>query len=132
MEFRPINIKQLRDYYEISTTGVVRKKNGVIRTQRRISPGGYPIMAFFAKKNRKAFFIHRMIALTFIPNPDNKPQVNHKDGNKLNFDINNLEWATASENCLHSVNVLGNKNHSTTCFQKGNKIRRKFPKKHCL
>lgn len=51
--------------------------------------------------------IHRLVALAFIPNPDAKPQVNHKDGNGMNNDLDNLEWATISENGLHAYRVLG-------------------------
>lgn len=55
---------------------------------------------------RKKATVHRIIAQTFLPNPFNKPQVNHKDGNKQNNNVENLEWATASENTWHAINVL--------------------------
>ena len=58
---------------------------------------------------QKNFKLHRLVARTFIENPENKPQVNHKDWNKLNNCIDNLEWCTASENQKHSINVLWNK-----------------------
>jgi hypothetical protein len=47
------------------------------------------------------------VALHFIPNPENKPEVNHKDGDRTNCHSSNLEWATGSENKLHSFRVLG-------------------------
>ena len=49
--------------------------------------------------------IHRLLAILFIPNPLNKPEVNHIDGNKLNNDLSNLEWVTSSENTLHSFRI---------------------------
>ena len=52
--------------------------------------------------NRKNLNVHRVIALSMIPNPKNLPCVNHKDGNKLNNSVSNLEWCTHSENTIHS------------------------------
>lgn len=60
----------------------------------------------------KNLLVHRIIASTFIPNPSNKPQVNHIDGNKKNNKTNNLEWATCSENIKHSFDVLGKHVHN--------------------
>lgn len=57
---------------------------------------------------------HRLVAETFIPNPDNKPQVNHIDGDGTNNFIKNLEWVTGSENSLHAYKELGR-----TAWQKG-------------
>lgn len=56
----------------------------------------------FKDHKSKSFLIHRLVAETFIPNPDNKPQINHKDGNPMNNNINNLEWVNAFENMRHA------------------------------
>jgi hypothetical protein len=57
---------------------------------------------------RKECLISRLVAKHFIPNPDNKPCINHKDGVKANNHYSNLEWVTHSENNLHSHRILGN------------------------
>ena len=65
---------------------------------------GYAYVNLFNRKNNKheSHRFHRLIAKMFIPNPENKPVVNHIDGNKLNNNVSNLEWATISENTQHA------------------------------
>lgn len=67
----------------------------------------YPIVRLkYVTNDERSEFIHRLVALAFIPNPENKPTVNHKDGNKLTPHVENLEWATFSENNTHAL-VMG-------------------------
>lgn len=69
----------------------------------RKTRGGYRQVVLYTNGKRKAFYIHVLVAKTFIPNPNNLPEVNHKDGNKENNTVNNLEWVTSKENSLHAV-----------------------------
>lgn len=91
--------------YQIDTNGVVYNKNGSVK-KYSINPRGYCIVNFYVNHQRKGFGIHSLVAKQFIPNPENKPQINHKDGNTENNTVDNLEWVTASENMRHSFDVL--------------------------
>lgn len=70
---------------------------------------GYLCTTLFVDGSFKRLYIHRLVAQLFIDNPENKPWVNHKDGNKSNNDVSNLEWSTISENLMHAIHVLGKK-----------------------
>lgn len=76
------------------------------RLKQKVSREGYCFVGTYEKRDgitsRHCRFVHRLVAEGFIPNPDNKPQVNHKDGNKSNNSADNLEWVTVSENMLHA------------------------------
>lgn len=63
---------------------------------------GYPFVCLCKGPQIKQFTVHRLVAEAFLPNPDNLPQVNHKDSNKENNSVSNLEWCTASYNKKHS------------------------------
>lgn len=66
---------------------------------------GYPCVDLCVKNKRKSHHVHRIVAATFIENPQNFPQVNHKNGNKLDNRMENLEWCTASQNKKHSWDI---------------------------
>ncbi len=57
------------------------------------------------RKNQKIYYLHRLLAEEYLPNPNGYPIVNHKDGNKLNNDLSNLEWASYSQNNKHSFAI---------------------------
>jgi hypothetical protein len=63
------------------------------------------VSLFDKKGNRFIRQVHRIVAIAYIPNPDNKPIINHKDGNPLNPNINNLEWVTNKENSDHAFRI---------------------------
>lgn len=63
---------------------------------------GYLRIYVSVNSRRKGFSVHRLLAMAFIPNPEHKPEVNHKDGVKSNNSLSNLEWVTKSENIIHA------------------------------
>lgn len=89
--------------YEISNYGRVRKLDtGRVKTIGLTR--GYPSVRLMSDGGTsKIKYIHRFLAIAFIPNPENKPFVNHKDGNKSNNCLSNLEWCTSSENNQHAI-----------------------------
>lgn len=99
-------------YYEVDSNGNVWSLSYRGSRQRRtIKPAeqrGYKKVALCRDKFCKTRSVHRLVAEAFLPNPENKPQVNHKNGLRGDNRLSNLEWATQSENQKHSFRVLGN------------------------
>lgn len=87
------------DDYEITRDGKVINKHTGHTLAPQPNGKGYLRVSI----GKKLMFIHRLVAEKYIPNPENKPQVNHKDGNKLNNCVDNLEWVTNQENRNHTV-----------------------------
>lgn len=97
--------------YFVSNSGEIFNSKG-IKISRFLDKDGY-FYVLFRKKNgerriRKKIFVHRIVAQSFIPNPNHFPEVNHIDGNKQNNSISNLEWVSSSQNQIHSRYILNN------------------------
>jgi hypothetical protein len=108
--------------YKISNKGNVKslarfRRNGINgkykQKERILKPGQYSNDYYFVylcdNSKKKSCSIHRLIALAFIPNPLNKPHINHINGIRTDNKIENLEWCTRSENQLHAIKI-GTKN----------------------
>lgn len=95
--------------YEISNFGNVRNSITKQILKGRESKSGYYQVSLKKIQTQKFtnYYIHRLVAQYWIDNDSNKREVNHKDGNKLNNHMTNLEWMTSSENQLHRQHVLG-------------------------
>ena len=100
-----MNIKPIVGFegYGADEQGNIYSFKRKLPIQKKTFPNdrGY-LRVTLSKNNRHVTqSVHRLLALTFIPNPDNKPQVNHIDSNRMNNKVDNLEWVTCSENVLH-------------------------------
>ena len=87
--------------YTISYDGTVTNRHGR-NIKPQVSKNGYVRVELWENGKGKKYLLHRLVAQAFIENPCKKPQVNHIDGNPLNNSVENLEWATQSENQLHA------------------------------
>jgi hypothetical protein len=97
--------------YSVSNLGRVRReisfKRASVRLLKPVScPQGYLSVKLNWQAKGKTFRIHRLVAIAYVPNPLNKPEVNHIDGVKTNNRDSNLEWATPKENMQHAHYVL--------------------------
>lgn len=97
--FKPI--KNYEDYLVNENGDVFSKKNNKLLKPRE-SKNGYLKITLYKNGKCKTFSIHRLVALAHLNNPNNYPVINHKDGNKLNNNISNLEWCTVSQNIKHA------------------------------
>lgn len=114
------NIKETNGIYQVSNEGRVKRvgkyRNQFIEWESEhilkpaIHDRGYLFVQLSINNKIYRRYVHRLVAEAFIPNLENKPTVNHIDGNKLNNDVSNLEWATYLENNIHAYNVLGKNN----------------------
>lgn len=100
------------DNYEVSNCGNVRNKTTqYVLKPRLCKTGYYQVNIKFNNETKfKNQYVHRLVAETWLSNEDNKPSVNHKDGNKSNNNVENLEWMTYTEQQNHRTKTLGKKN----------------------
>jgi len=98
--------------YSISTDGIVTNTTTQEIKKPWLGKVGYYYLDLYSNNKSTKIALHRLLALHFIPNPENKRTVNHIDGNKLNNSLSNLEWATDSENTKHAYD--NNLNHCST------------------
>ena len=92
-------------YYKIDEDGNVWSIRNKRYLEPKIGKNGYKSVTLFLDGKRNYKLIHRLVAETFISNYENKPEVNHIDGDKLNNNVHNLEWCTRSENAQHMYEI---------------------------
>lgn len=139
------DVKGLEKYFQVSSLGRIKSKERkyklfgsleTIKPEHILQPRivrNYPYVMLDIKsdsfKYRKNISVHRLVAINFITNPENKAQVNHKDGNKMNNTVSNLEWNTVSENHIHAFKTglrsrpKGNRKYSFSKILKVRKLR---------
>lgn len=98
--------------YGVSRDGTIINDRNNIKVPQETS-NGYLKVDLYDNGKKSSKRIHRLVAEAYIPNPYNKPDVNHKDGNKHNNSVDNLEWVTKSENMTHAYQTGLNKPHPT-------------------
>lgn len=105
--------------YQVSNLGRIKNKKGKTLSQANVT-NGYLIVNLCKNGKSSNKFVHRLVAMAFISNVENKPTVNHIDGNKHNNRVENLEWCTNKEQTAHALKIglIDNKNRDWSKFAK--------------
>ena len=108
------------DNYVVSNKGIViNTETNEIKAQT-LDRKGYACISIFKDSKMTTIRVHRLVAMAFIDNPENKPEINHINGIKTDNRVENLEWCTTKENCVHKVEVLGKGNiRPVRCVETG-------------
>lgn len=111
------DIPAYESYYEVSNFGRFRSKERTVERgshtfvrkqmyiKTHLNATGYPSVRLIVGKHISRFMVHRLMAICFIDNPEMMPCINHLDGDKLNFSLNNLEWCTHEQNMAHAYDT---------------------------
>ena len=117
--------------YKVSNFG---KVNNGYKNLSSCKRRGYLGLTLVKKGNKKNVLVHRLVGKTFIPNPNNKPFINHIDSNRTNNHVDNLEWCTSKENMQHASKNGRLLNHSNKrqSYYNSNKIKVSISKGHII
>lgn len=99
------NVKSLDKRWNTSPDHAINVRGKMLKQRKMYA--GYMQVGLSRNGVTKTHRVHKLVADAFIVNPENKPQINHKNGDKTDNTVSNLEWCTASENQRHKVDVLG-------------------------
>ena len=98
-------IRGFEGLYSFTEAAQVYSHKGNRFMSQRLRPDGYVAVSLYRNGKQKQYFLHRLLAQTYIPNPNNYPEVNHIDENKSNNDITNLEWCTHKYNSNYGTRL---------------------------
>lgn len=123
------DIPNYKGLYQASNDGRIRSfyKKEPKELKQRLSNAGYFRVQLFKNKKGKWISVHRLIGITFLDNPENKPEINHKDENKYNNCVENLEWCTRKENNNYGTRLerfKKNMNYSKRKINNENQIKK--------
>ena len=116
-------VKGYEGLYEVSSAGNIRKTGGEPVTIRKENHGYLRVDLTKNGKRRTGILLHRIVAEAFLPNPDNLPQINHKDRNGENDDVSNLEWCDAPYNSSYDRQYHDRKVKPVRQFKNGDLVK---------